>query len=279
MTILITGINAFIARHLYSALNCSGNMIIGTTREDTNNISEILNQHKPEYIYHVGAEIYDNNAMFENNVILTYRILEYCKTAQNLKKLVIIGSSSEYGRKTKPMAESDSLEPQTIYEGTKAACSMLAQAYSHTYNIPILIIRPFTVYGPGEKPNKFLQILFKKLQNNDKTIAVSRGVHDYVYIDDFINALDAIVNNNHNQFDIINIGSGIQTTNIDVIKCFENVTQYKFDTYLHLESKKYDSDTWLCDTTRLQQYYTIQYSLEYGIREIYKLYKTHKNII
>ena len=266
MRIVITGINGFIATHLYNALK--GHTIIGTIREDTDHISEILNKHTPEYIYHTAAEIYNNDTMFENNVILTYRILEYCKTAQNLKKLVIIGSSSEYGRKSKPMAELDSLEPQTMYEGTKSACTMLAQSYSHTYNIPILIIRPFTVYGPSEKPNKFLQILFQKLQNNDKTVAVSAGVHDYVYIDDFINALDVIVNNNHNQFDIINIGSGVQTTNIDVVKCFEKVAQYKFDTYIHMEPKKYDSDIWVCNTTKLNQYYTIKYSLEDGICEM-----------
>ena len=220
MTILITGINGFIANHLYNTLK-NEHIIIGTSREDSDKISEILNKHKPEYIYHTGAEIYDNDKMFESNIMLTFNILEYCRNATNLIKLVIIGSSSEYGRKSKPMSESDSLEPQTIYEGTKAACTMLAQSYSHTYNIPILMIRPFTIYGPGEKPNKFLQILFKKLEQNDKTIFISNGVHDYVYIEDFINAVLSIVENNANQFDIVNIGSGIQTSNIDVVKCFE----------------------------------------------------------
>jgi nucleoside-diphosphate-sugar epimerase len=269
MKIVITGINGFIANHLYDVLK-NEHTVIGTTREDSADIVAILNRHKPNYIYHTGAEIYENDKMIESNILLTFNILEYCRNATNLVKLVIIGSSSEYGRKSKPMSENDCLEPQTIYEGTKAACTMLAQSYSHTYNIPILIIRPFTIYGPGEKPNKFLQILFQKLKNNDKTIAVSKGVHDYVYIEDFINALLAIVNNNTNLFDIVNIGSGIQTSNAEVVKCFEKATQYKFDIHLKLEPKKYDSDTWVCDTTKLQKYYTIKYSLELGILEMYK---------
>ena len=273
MIILITGINGFIASHLHNRLNDKQHTIIGTTREDANNISDILNTHTPEYIYHTGAELYNDDKMFESNVMLTFNILEYCRTANNLIKLIIIGSSSEYGRKTKPMSECDALEPQTIYAGTKACCTMLAQSYSNTYNIPILIIRPFTIYGPGEKPNKFLQILLQKVKNNDKTISVSNGFHDYVYIDDFVNALFAIVNNNTNRFDIVNIGSGIQTANMDVVKCFENATQYKFDTYLELEPKKYDSDTWVCDATKMQKYYTIKYSLEEGIRQMYKLCK------
>jgi nucleoside-diphosphate-sugar epimerase len=118
-----------------------------------------------------------------------------------------------------------------------------------------------------------LQILFRKLEQNDKTISVSNGFHDYVYIEDFINALLAIITNNTNLFDIVNIGSGIQTSNAEVVKCFEKATQYKFDTYLPLAPKKYDSSTWVCDTTKLQKYYTIKHSLESGICEIYKLYK------
>jgi len=267
--ILITGINGFIATNLFIKLKNQNEEVFGTTKKDSENIIEILNKKKPEYIYHTGAEIYDNTKMFENNVLLTYNILEYCKTATNLKKLIIVGSSSEYGRKNKPMAENDLLEPQTIYEGTKAACTMLAQSYSHTYDIPILIIRPFTIYGIQEKPNKFLQILFKKKNNNEKNVSVSKGFHDYVYIDDFVDALLIIVKNNTNQFDIINIGSGIQTSNMDVVKIFEKVTNYKFETYLNIEEKKYDSEMWVCDTSKLNKYYKIKTTLEEGIRNIY----------
>ena len=66
-------------------------------------------------------------------------------------------------------------------------------------------------------------------------------MHDYVYIDDFIDALLSIKNDN--LFDIINIGSGIQYTN-EEIKIFEKVTNYYFNEYLPLESKPYDSDIW-----------------------------------
>lgn len=270
--ILITGINGFIAKNLYHKLKSNPNIeVFGTTKQDSLNIVQILNEKKPEYIYHIGAEIYSNDDMFESNVVLTYKILEYCRVSQNLKRLILVGSSSEYGRKTKPMSEYDILEPQTIYEGTKAACTMLAQSYSYTYNIPTFVIRPFTVYGPYEKPNKFLQILFKKKSNNDKNISISNGFHDYIFIDDFIEALLEIVKNNNNTFDIINIGSGIQTSNLEVVKIFEKVTNYYFENYLPLQSKSYDSEMWVCDTTKMNKYYNIKINLEDGIHEINKI--------
>lgn len=264
--ILITGINGFIANNIYNNLKYSNIEVIGTTKEDSKNITNILIEKKPEYIYHTGAELYDNDKMFNSNILLTYQILEYCRTANNLKRLIIIGSSSEYGRKQHPISETDILEPQTIYEGTKSAASLLAQSYSYTYNIPIFIIRPFTIYGIGEKSNKFIQLLFKKIRNNEKQVSVSNGVHDYVYIDDFINALFEIVYKNKNIFDILNIGSGIQTTNMNVIKIFEKINNYYFDEYVEIQSKPYDSNMWLADNTKLQKYYKIKYTLEDGIK-------------
>lgn len=266
--ILITGINGFIAKNLYNKLKIQGNEVIGTTKDDSKNITEILNSNNPEYIYHTGAEIYNNDEMFESNIVLTYKILEYCRNSKNLKRLIIIGSSSEYGRKKNPMSEDDSLEPQTIYEGTKSACTMLAQSYSFTFKIPIFIIRPFTIYGPGEKQNKFIQILFKKKNTNDKTVSISKGFHDYVYIDDFIEAMLEIINKNNNKFDIINIGSGIQHSNIEVVKIFEKATNYKFDNYLEYESKSYDSELWVSNTKKLEKYYKIKHSLFDGIKNM-----------
>ena len=136
------------------------------------------------------------------------------------------------------------------------------------------MIRPFTIYGPHEKPSKFLQILFRKKSQGDKTLSLSDGVHDYVYIDDFINALLSIVSINTNLFDIINIGSGIQTTNKDVVKIFERVTNHVFTDITPLDKKVYDSDMWVCDTTKLQSYYKVNISLEEGIR---KMIEYHEN--
>jgi nucleoside-diphosphate-sugar epimerase len=264
--ILITGINGFIAQNLFSKLK--NKKIFGTTSEDSVNITEILNEKQPEYIYHIGAEIYDNDKMFESNIVLTYKILEYCRFSKNLKRLIIIGSSSEYGRKDKPISENEILEPQTIYEGTKCACSLLAQSYSYTYKIPIFIIRPFTIYGPNEKPNKFSQILLKKMKNNDRTLYLSNGVHDYVYIDDFINAVLEIIKNNKLLFDIINIGSGIQTTNLEFVKIFEKVNNFYFEDILPLKSKSYDSNIWVCNNSKLNNFYKIENTLEDGIKKM-----------
>jgi nucleoside-diphosphate-sugar epimerase len=264
--IIITGKNGSIATHLQCALE-KEDIVLALTKDECecSSIRVILEEKQPDYIYHTGAELYHEDKMFESNVLLTYTILEYCRKAHNLKRLIIMGSSSEYGKKDKPMAEDDVLEPRTIYEGTKSAASMLAQSYAFTYHIPIFIIRPFTIYGRGEKQSKFLQRLFHKKQNGDTTLSLSEGVHDYVYIDDFIKAVQCIVLENKNTFDIINIGSGIQTTNKTVVRTFERVTNHYFTKVTPLSKKVYDSDMWVCDTSKVDRYYKTQITLEKGI--------------
>lgn len=267
MKILITGGSGFIASHL-SQFYEKDYEIIKTSRNDSSRISEILLKEEPELIFHCGAEIYDNDKMFESNIILTRNILEYCKTAKNLKKLVILGSSSEYGRKSNPMSENDVLNPETMYEGTKAACTAMASAYANTYNINILLIRPFTIYGKGEKPRKFIQILLNKKQTGDKKVRISPGMHDYVHIEDFIKAFDVILNNNTKLFDIINIGTGVQTSNMDVMRIFEKAADYKFEEIEYIEHKTYDSNNWVCDTAKLNHYYKCEITLEEGLRKM-----------
>ena len=202
--------------------------------------------------------------MFCTNVSLTHAILHYCKTANpTLKRLVIIGSSSEYGRKCEPITEHMSLEPETIYEGTKAAATMLARSFSITYNIPTLVIRPFTVYGPGEKPSKFISLL---LALPDK-IRLSEGVHDYVYIEDFVRILLEVMSSCKRLFDIVNIGTGKQTSNLEVVRTVERITGHMF--YMEpAQAKPYDSSSWVCDTEYLRTTYglTANTTLEEGLK-------------
>ena len=120
-------------------------------KEVFNKIYESLKKERVDYIIHCGAEIYDDNLMFESNVVLTYKILELVKNLSNVENFVYIGSSSEYGRKLKPMKEDDVLEPDTMYEGTKACGSLLTRVYGKTYNMMTSIVRPFSLYGKNEK--------------------------------------------------------------------------------------------------------------------------------
>lgn len=265
---VVTGCNGFIAKHLIKRLEKDGYLVKGTSREDSKEIEAILIKESPSVIYHLGAELKDDMKMFESNVCLTVRLLEYCRKTGC--RFIYIGSSSEYGRKRAPIQESDSLEPMTMYEGTKGAASLMARSYANTFKFPVTILRPFSVYGPGEKDHRFLQVLLRK----PSTIRVSKGMHDYVYITDFVEACVRLPFKQKGVFDILNIGTGVQTSNFDVVKRMEEVMGDHTFEIVECEGKVYDSNMWVCDTTYVREKYefSCKVSLKEGLHQLLKEY-------
>lgn len=263
-TVVISGIRGFIAKALKNRFELEHYRVIGTDRADSARIQDLLHLVQPELIIHAAAELFDTTRMFESNVVLTYNILEFCREQSPSCRIILVGSSSEYGRKETATKESDSLEPETIYEGTKAAAAMLARAYSYTYRFQAAIIRPYTIYGPGEKPQRFLQQL---LLLPNKIRLCPTPAHDFVYIDDFVEAVFAVLKRQAKLFDVVNVGSGIQTTNLEVVKAFEKVFGHKYEIEEILPLKPNDAMVWVCDPCYLLNEYgfKVSTSLEEGI--------------
>jgi len=268
MKIFITGKNGFIAQYLIKRLYNDDHIIETSSKGD--DICLKLSIFSPDIIIHLAAELYIEDKMVESNILYTHKILEYCRK-NPLKYLYIVGSSSEYGRKETHIKETDVLEPNTIYEGTKACSTLLSRVYSYTYNIPTTIIRPFSVYGAGEKPNKFLQIVFSK-----KLKYINNANHDWIYIDDFIDAFILIMNYKESTlFNIINIGSGVQTTNKTMLHIAENIMNYKFEYIIQDTGKVYDSLNWVSDSTLLNKKYNFypKYTIIDGMTKYYEEFK------
>lgn len=243
---------------------------------DINDIPNI----NPDYIIHCAAEIYDKERMFESNVVLTYRMLEIARNTSNLKHFIYIGSSSEYGRKSNPMKETDVLEPDSLYEGTKACGSMLTRVYGKTYNIQTSIIRPFSVYGPKEPQHRFIPKLYDVFKNNGE-IKIAEGVHDFIHIYDFINGIDTVLNNNTLPGEVFHFGTGIQLTNLEVyktfVKLFNKDIKYTLTSNIEGKSAGIDSNNWVADITKVKQMFKWepQYTFEQGLSQYINYRNTH----
>lgn len=263
--LLITGAQGFIGRNLLERYEDEFDVIgIGRVID----IKDALYGFEPEIVFHCSAEIYDDEKMWESNVLYTKEILDFCAKNTNTK-LFLFGSSSEYGRKDRPMSETDSLEPITFYESTKAAASMLAKGYAEKYGIQITLIRPFSVVGRYEKPHKLFPTLYRAFKNN-LHVDLSNGVHDFVFIDDFLDAFDVILNYRTNEkFRVINIGSGVQTENYDVYAAFAKAFDKSLLVSFVKKLRSFDSDNWVCDPTLLREKYkySVPTNFDVGVKK------------
>ena len=74
-------------------------------------------------------------------------------------------------------------EVTTSYEATKGAATLLLQGLSRNFNIPSIILRPYSIYGPMENASRLIPTIFRHFLFNEN-LKIYNGYHDFVYIDD-----------------------------------------------------------------------------------------------
>ena len=149
-------------------------------------------------------------------------VLECCRHAAKVPKLVFASSSSVYGGNRKmPFEESDQVDtPVSLYAATKKANELMAHTYSHLYGMQTIGLRFFTVYGTWYRPDMALS-LFADAMLNDRPIKVFNNgdmLRDFTYVDDIVNGIVRVVEaDNLPLYDIFNIGNHRSEKLLDVI--------------------------------------------------------------
>ncbi|GMR66609.1 NAD(P)-dependent oxidoreductase [Bacillus sp. MN7755] len=234
-TFLITGGYGFIGSHLVRRLLKLQAKIVILARSSSNpwrlkdvlksiklyevdirdkiKVQNIIQQIRPDYIFHfaaygVNSAHTDYMNAIETNVLSTINIIQAAKSI-DCKKIINIGSSSEYGDKTESIKEDMELTPVDIYGSSKAAATIIAHQVAAENNINLITLRPFGVFGEGEEPHKFFcYIILQVLQNRNVNLTLCNQLRDYCYVDNIIDACMLTIENNSIQNEIFNIGSG-----------------------------------------------------------------------
>lgn len=255
MKYLITGATGFLGKSFVQKIDEDNNQIM---KIDLRSIyfqdNESIKEFQPDYIINFAADIYNEEKMFKANVEDVQTLLNITKDIP-YKKFIQIGSSSEYGFKKYPMSEDDILSPRTMYESTKGMATLLCQGFSNTYSKPITVVRPFSVYGKNEKPHRFIPTLIKKFKEKS-SITISEGVHDFIYIDDFIEGLFKILHFENEGFDIVNLGTGNSYSNMAVYELISEIFGYNIEVEkISTKLRPFDTLTWLADIEKLNSKY------------------------
>ena len=122
-----------------------------------------------------------------SNQLGFFNILNYCK--KNKIKLIYASSSSVYGDIKKfPTVEKNKLNPKNIYSATKLSNEIFAEIFSKFYNLNIIGLRFFTVFGEWGRPDMFILKYLETATMKKKFIYYNKGnyVRDFTYINDAI---------------------------------------------------------------------------------------------
>lgn len=268
MKIFITGATGFVGQNLVSYYAQRGHEVYSFRREE--DLSERLRYFTPDVIINSAAEIYDYERMFEPNILMVQTILEYVKHCEQWCRVIQIGSSSEYGPTDHSTAEDELLKPVDFYQATKGAATLLCQGWARLHNLPIWIVRPYSVYGPGERPHRLFPRLYRAFYY-DEPMTLYQGHHDFIYINDFVRGIDLVLQSwDLAPGEIVNFGSGFQTSNFDLYDKWVQITGNADAPVAKVaEMKKaFETTVWVCDIAKsFKMGFECAYDLETGIRD------------
>jgi nucleoside-diphosphate-sugar epimerase len=268
MKIFITGSTGFVGQNLVDYYTQRGHEVYAFRRDEY--LNECLHKFKPDAIINSAAEIYDYQNMFEPNILMVQTILEYAKECDQWCRVVQIGSSSEYGPTGYPTAENELLKPVDFYQATKGAATLMCQGWARLHNLPVWIVRPYSVYGPGERPHRLFPRLYRAF-NYDEPMTLYQGYHDFIYINDFVRGIDLVLQHwDLAPGEIVNFGSGIQTSNFDLHELWLKITAKTNAPVAQVaEMKKaFENNVWVCDVAKsFKLGFNCEYNLETGIRD------------
>jgi nucleoside-diphosphate-sugar epimerase len=159
------------------------------------------------------------------NILATQRLLE-AAVAQRVQHFINISTSSVYGRFATGNEDAP-LAPISPYGITKLAAEQLCRAYAANHNLPVTILRLFSVYGPRQRPDMGYHIFIRSLLN-DEVITVDGDGTDSrsnTYIADCVQGiLLAFLQRSQSAGETFNIGGGEEVNVLQVLGMLEELS-------------------------------------------------------
>jgi dTDP-glucose 4,6-dehydratase len=163
---------------------------------------------------HVEKSIEDGATEFVTTNVQGTRVLLDAIRERPVDRFILISSSEVYGTaQYAPMDEEHPLLPRSPYAATKAGADRLAYSYYITYDLPIVIARPFNNYGPRQHPEKVIpRFIVQALCDEPLTIhGDGQASRDWLYVDDDAEAIEALIDADLDRVagEVINVATGI----------------------------------------------------------------------
>jgi len=259
MRILVTGGAGFIGSHLVEKLLAAGHEVVilddfndfydpqikhaniagfagdvtvyHVDLRDSESVRNLFHREKVDVIAHLAARagvrpsIQYPRLYYDTNVTGTLHLLEAAHVT-GIERFIFASSSSVYGAsKAIPFSEDEHLR-QTIspYAATKVAGEFLCSTYSHLYNLRVVALRYFTVYGPRQRPDLAIHQFTRRIYAGQPIDQFGDGTtrRDYTYIEDVIQGTMAALEYEGPLFDIFNLGESETIQLKDLIVAIEN---------------------------------------------------------
>ncbi|GAB4573873.1 MAG: SDR family NAD(P)-dependent oxidoreductase [Anaerolineae bacterium] len=241
--VLVTGAGGFVGSHLVEHLQDSGAQVRCFIRYNSENRYGMLQDLAPERldaleiiagdlrdgeavrqaaegvdaILHLGAliaipysylhprEVIETNVMGTLNVLMAARDLE-------IGRVVHTSTSEVYGTaQYVPIDEKHPLQGQSPYSASKIAADKIVESFHASFNLPVVTIRPFNIFGPRQSARAVIPTIIKQALTGDEVhLGTTSPTRDFTYVKNTVRAYALAVENDRAIGGVFNIGSNFE---------------------------------------------------------------------
>jgi dolichol-phosphate mannosyltransferase len=257
--VLVTGAGGFVGANLVRRLLADGRRVVALVRPggdpwrlaglDVDVVESDVREAVPGgfgLVYHLAAHgAYswqeDEQTIHETNV----RGTENALGAGD--RVVVAGSSSEYGLKDHAPAEDEPTEPNSPYAAAKAAATALALERG------AVVLRLYSAYGPWEEPDRLVPTLLGRALGGELPPLVSpRVARDFLHVDDVCEAFVTAARDAP-PGRVYNVGSGRQTTVAEIVEVVRSLTTVEAEPrWGSMPDRRWDTEIWVANPERIR---------------------------
>lgn len=232
--ILVTGSSGFIGKKIVKRLDKSKVITDSNNSEriDLQNKEQVMKLDSADIVIHLGGKTPQNklkwSEYFDNNVIGTLNVLEYC-IQKKVKKMIYVSSYVYGDPKYCPIDENHPINPHNAYTESKYLGERLCEFYCNRSDLNLIILRPFNIFGESMREGFLITNLINSVKTGKKlTIVNKNSKRDFLHVDDFVDLIVKLIDYDF-KFEVFNVGAGISYSFEDIIKKIERMISQKIN--------------------------------------------------
>jgi nucleoside-diphosphate-sugar epimerase len=182
-------------------------------------VRRLVEKTAPDVIFHLAAVGVNKPFIAEEiamrvNVCGTLNVLRATERTKNrrTRRIVVAGTSYEYGADGR-------LDPGNVYAASKVAAWAFCRMYYRSHGTPVVVARPFNVYGPGQNEQALIpSAIGAALQGQDFPTTPGEQRRDFIFIDDVIEGFLAVATATGVEGESLDLGTGQSTPVRDAVE-------------------------------------------------------------
>lgn len=288
MQILITGSNGFIGSHLNHSLIKKKIDTYDITRDEMNNFSllQSMNNISANMLIHLASNAFipdsfdDPSGVYLENYKSTLSALEICRRYK-IKKFIYFSSYVYGSPEYLPVDENHPTSIKNPYGRSKLHGEFLCHAYAEDYDMDITILRPFNIYGEGQKSKFLFPTIIRQLLDPEVTYVTVENTNtkrDYLYIKDLISLLNKIIfSSSLSGVSSFNVGFGESYSVDEILKKMMKIFGIEKEIIDKGSKRKNEVMDCYADNTKIKEFLSWEpkYNIDRGLKDLKESLKSY----